>query len=55
MPSLQDLAYAMELAYRYLHTQGEAVEQVKKQYPNADINILWAMWYAIDAYVDKNL
>ena len=53
--SIQDIAYAMEEAYRKFKTQGEAVEYVMDKYPDTDVNILWAMWYAIDACTDINL
>ena len=44
----------MEAAYRNNKTQDTAVGQVKIKYTQADINILEAMWAAIDAYVDIN-
>ena len=46
------LAYEMQAAYHNEKTQGAAIESVKKDSPYADLNILWAMWAAIDAYVD---
>lgn len=49
---ITELAYAMQEAYIKKKTQGEAIEQVKDKYPSADLNILWSMWAAIDAYVD---
>ena len=51
---LREIAYAIEESYREKKTQGEAIEFVKDNFPDADLNILWAMWYAIDAYVDVN-
>lgn len=51
---IEILAYAMEAAYRNNKTQDTAVGQVKIKYTQADINILEAMWAAIDAYVDIN-
>ena len=45
-------AYEMQEAYTKTITQGEAVEKVKDKNPLANLNILWAMWAAIDAYVD---
>ena len=54
MGGIQEIAYEMEKAYKTNKTQGEAVEDVKKAYPEADVNLLWAMWSAIDAYIDIN-
>ena len=45
-------AYEMQEAYTETETQGKAVEKVKDKNPLADLNILWAMWAAIDAYAD---
>ena len=50
----QKIAYEMERAYKKYRTQGEAIESVKDKHPDTDLNILWAMWYAIDAYIDIN-
>ena len=50
----EKIAYAMQKAYRQTKTQGEAVERVKDEFPNANVEILWHMWQAIDAYVDIN-
>ena len=50
----KNIAYEMQEAYRSCKTQGEAVEKVKDKYPDADVNVLWMMWYAIDAYVDMS-
>lgn len=46
------LAYAMAKAYDKTNAQGEAIELVKNDNPDADANILWGMWLAIDAYND---
>lgn len=46
------LAYEMQEAYTNFNTQGEAVGYVKQKNETADLNILWAMWMAIDAYKD---
>lgn len=51
---LVKLAYSMEQAYMQRKTQGEAIEQVRDEHTGADLEILWAMWAAIDAYVDVN-
>jgi len=52
---LQSVGYSMERAYKKTRSQGEAVEKVRDEFPDIDLNILWAMWYAIDAYVDINV
>ena len=46
---LQKLSGQMVDAYNSANSQGEAVEAVKDKNPEADLNILWAMWYAVDA------
>ena len=46
-------AYEMQEAYTKTITQGEAVKKVRDKNPLAGLNILWAMWAAIDAYVDS--
>ena len=51
---IRKLAYDMEQAYATMKTQGEAVEWVKDRNSTADLNILWAMWWAIDVYVDMH-
>jgi hypothetical protein len=51
---IAEIAYSMQEAYQIEKTQGEAIEKVKNKHPAADLNILWAMWAAIDAYVDIN-
>jgi hypothetical protein len=51
---ITDIAYEMQEAYVKEKTQGAAIERVKDRFPNADLNTLWAMWAAIDAYVDIN-
>lgn len=48
----QEIAYTMQEAYKKTKTQGNAVEKVKDKYPKTDLNILWAMWQAIDAYIE---
>ena len=50
-----EMSYDMVKAYEKNETQGEAVEYIKNRYPTVDLNILWAMWMAIDAYVDQNV
>jgi hypothetical protein len=50
----QDIAYQMVDAYTQTETQGAALEEVKDAIPDADMNILLAMWCAIDAYVDTH-
>ena len=52
--AIEVLADAMTTAYMTKKTQGEAVKYIKAAYRNADINILCAMWSAIDAYVKIN-
>ena len=51
IPRMATLAEWMRGAYGCNKTQGEAVEFVSDKCPSADLNILWAMWLAIDAYV----
>jgi len=48
------LADAICKQYDDQKTIGIAIEKVKDKYPEADLNILWAMWSAIDAYKDLN-
>lgn len=50
----KELTYELQRAYRETSTQGEAIERVKDKYPDADLNILWWMWLAIDAYKDMS-
>ena len=47
---LRSISCEMARAYDNKDTQGEAVEYVKDKFPGADVNLLWAMWTAIDAY-----
>jgi hypothetical protein len=56
-PFIETLAYSIQAAYNdpNIKTGSEVVEQVKDKYQSADINILWAMFAAIDAYVDANI
>ena len=51
---MKELAYDMVTAYREKSTQGEAIEAVKDKHKDSDLNILWWMWSAIDAYSDIN-
>jgi hypothetical protein len=51
---MTEIAYDMQEAYQKQKTQGEAIEVVVNKHSSIDINILWAMWVAIDAYVDIN-
>jgi hypothetical protein len=48
---MEEIAYEMVKAYGNYKTQGQAVEAVLGVHPNADLNILQAMWSAIDAYI----
>ena len=49
---IEKLAYAMEKAYRFRGNLHFACNAVKEEHPDADNEILAAMWHAIDAYVD---
>ena len=49
---IEALAYHMAVAYNKTTTQGAAVEMVFDKNKDADVNILWAMWLAIDAHCD---
>ena len=49
---ISEIAREMAKAYRWPTTKGAAVEKVKDKFPEADLNILWTVWEAIDAYVD---
>ena len=51
---IRAMAYEIQSAYIENKTRGEAIDRVKEKLPHADLNILWAMWAAIDAYVDIN-
>lgn len=46
------LAYEMEKAYRTTTTRSEAIDQVRDKSPKANLEVLLAMWAAIDAWVD---
>ena len=52
---LVELAYDMELKYKTYRTKDEAIEQMKEDNAYIDSEIIEAMWYAIDAYVDINI
>jgi len=51
---MSDLAYAMVRAYQKTKTQGSAVELVKKKFADANLDVMYGMWAAIDAYKDIN-
>lgn len=51
-PTIEELAKAMYKAFHATHSVGRAVERVRESYPYADTNILWAMWYAIEAQLE---
>jgi hypothetical protein len=54
MSDVYGLAYQMEEAYKNTKSRGAAIVFVKDRNEDADLNILNAMWLAIDAYIDKN-
>ncbi len=54
-PSGDDLAYAMQDAYKTNSNRENACIDVLHKFSYADIDQLHAMWDAIDAYVDINI
>ena len=54
MKKYDGIAYCMEESYRNTQVQRQAIDLVKKKFPEADSDILLAMWSAIDAYIDIN-
>lgn len=49
---LSQASYDMAQAYTEVKTRDEVVLKVSKIFPDIPINVLEAMWLAIDAYVD---
>lgn len=53
------LKSVVAIAYIKTKSIGEALEEVRKDIPNADLNMIWNMWEAIDEFsymqnLDKN-
>lgn len=51
--STDDLADEVAEAYESKGNIGEAIELVRKILPEADLNMAWGMWMAIDYYETK--
>jgi uncharacterized Zn finger protein (UPF0148 family) len=45
-----ELAYQVQEIYRTKKPVGEAILDIKDKNKSVDLDTLWAMWYAIDAY-----
>lgn len=54
-PDGDDIAYAMQDAYKANTNRENACIDVLHKFADADVNQLHAMWDAIDAYVDMNI
>lgn len=54
-PTGDDAAYAMQDAYKSNSNRENACIDVLHKFPKEDIEVLHAMWDAIDAYVDMNI
>lgn len=53
LSEIPKIAYEMEKAYKEYSNGFDAVNAVSKKH-DIDKLIAWAMWHAIDAYVDLN-
>ena len=53
-PSFEKLAAGMQDAYDKTMTRDHAVDVVAAQFPTADLDVLYAMWFGIDAYVNAH-
>ena len=54
-PTGDDVAYAMQDSYKANHNRENACIDVLHKFPDINIEVLRAMWDAIDAYVDMNI
>lgn len=52
---IEEIAREMSEAYIDNDMMGNATKKVKDKFPTASLDMLRAMWKAIDAYVDVNV
>jgi len=52
---VRTIAASMQKAYNTTTNHIDAIESIRREFPSESYAVLYAMWAAIDAYVDNNI